>query len=96
MNPLEYSEHLTVDEARAWLRSERLRDFPRITFVPRDSPACFLIDSALVWSVESHVLFPDSCRRRVRELLYFNWRTLKLTDFSVVLEELLPFVIDRW
>merc|ERR1711937_372402 len=33
VHPLQYSAELTIAEATAWLRSEKLRDFPRIAFV---------------------------------------------------------------
>merc|ERR1711937_933066 len=73
VNPLQYSAELTVDEARSWLRSERLRGFPGISFVHRDSPARNVIETALVWSVDAAALFPASCRRRARELHLIQW-----------------------
>ena len=95
VNPLQYSEDLTVDEARSWLCNERLRDFPQIAFVNRGSPACNLIDSALVWSVDAAALFPATCRRRARELLFILWNVKGLKR-SLIVHGLLPFLIDRW
>ena len=94
VNPLQYSEDLTVDEARYWLCSERLRDFPQIAFVNRGSLACDLIKPALVWSVDAAALFPATCRRRARELLFGLWKVQGLERSLIVY--LLPFLIDRW
>ena len=94
VNPLQYSEDLTVDEARSWLCSERLRDFPQIAFVHRGSPACNLIEPALVWSVDAAALFPVACRRRARELLFILWKVEGLERSLIV--TVLPFLIDRW
>jgi FOG: Ankyrin repeat len=73
VNPLQYSEDLTVDEARCWLRSERLRGFPQVAFVGHGSPACDLIEPALVWGEDVAALFPASCRRRARDLVFILW-----------------------
>ena len=95
VNPLQYSEDLTVDEARCWLRSERLRGFPQIAFVNNGSPACLLIDASLVWSEDVAALFPASCLRRARELFFIPWEEKGLKR-AVISKVLLPFVIDRW
>ena len=96
VNPLQYSEDLTVDEARCWLRSERLCSFPRIAFFEHhQSPACSLIEPALVWSKDAAALFPASCRRRARELLFIPWEE-KVLPHSLIVKKLLPFLIDRW
>ena len=95
MNPLQYSEDLSVDEARGWLRSERLRSFPRIAFVHHQSPACNLIEPALVWSRDAAALFPESCRRRAQDLLFIQWQQKELPR-SLIMKMLLPFLIDRW
>ena len=95
LNPLQYSKELTVDEARFWLRSERLRSFPNGAFVHGDSPACNVIKAALVWSVHEAALFPASCRRRARDLLCIRW-TQKGLPQELILNYLLPFLIDRW
>jgi len=95
VNPLQYSEELTVDEARRWLRSERLRSFPHTAFVHQQSPACSLIEPALVWSKDAAALFPASCHRRARELLFIPWQEKGLPH-SLILEKLLPFLINRW
>ena len=95
LNPLQYSEELTVDEARFWLRSERLRSFPNGAFVHGDSPACNVIKAALVWSVHEAALFPASCRRRARELLFIHWQEKGLQP-SMTSRCLIPFLIDRW
>ena len=94
VNPLQYSEDLTVDEARSWLCSERLRDFPQIAFVNRGSPACNLIEPALVWSADAAALLPVACRRRARELLFILWKVEGLKCSLIV--TVLPFLIDRW
>ena len=94
VNPLEYSEDLTVDEARFWLCSERLRDFPQFAFVRRGSPACNLIGAALVWSADAAALFPAACRRRARELVFILWNAEGL-ERSIIVKGLLPFLIDR-
>ena len=89
---MEYSGEFTVEEARFWLKSEKLREFPAIaSFTNRESPACRLIESALVWSRDAAGLFPVSCRRRARELLLIPWPF----RCSLVTEGLLPFAIDR-
>ena len=95
VNPLQYSEDLSLDEARWWLRSERLRGFPQVAFVGHGSPACDLIEPALVWGEDVAALFPASCRRRARELVFIPWEQ---TGFprALILTLLLPFVIDRW
>ena len=50
-DPLDYSAELTVEEARYWLRSERLRELPPPpAFVNRGSPACDAIARADVFS----------------------------------------------
>ena len=95
LNPLQYSQDLTVDEARCWLRSERLRGFQQIEFIHYDSPACSLIKTALVWSVDVAHLFPDSCRRRARELCFIPWERIELPR-SLIMNVIFPFVIDRW
>ena len=96
VNPLQYSEHLTVGEARCWLQSERLRSFPRIVFQHHQSPACDVIEPALVWSRDAAALFPASCRRRARELLFIPWEKEFGLPFNLIMESLLPFLIDRW
>ena len=81
-----------IMKARFWLKSEKLREFPAIaSFTNRESPACRLIESALVWSRDAAGLFPVSCRRRARELLLIPWPF----RCSLVTEGLLPFAIDR-
>ena len=95
LNPLEYNDDLTVDCARYWLRSERLRKFPRFDFIHRGSPAGDLIETALVWSPDAAPLFPASCRQRARELLFIPWQEKGITT-SMVTEILIPYVIDRW
>ena len=64
VNPLQYSKELTIEEARYWLQTEKLRNFPRTAFLNRGSDACNLIESGLVWSAETAALFPGSCRQR--------------------------------
>lgn len=95
VNPLQYSVELTAEEARSWLRSEKLRDFPRFDFLHRGSPACDLIELALVWNRGAASLFPASCRQRARELLLIPWQE-KGMPISMVTEILIPYVIDRW
>ena len=106
LNPLEYSEHLAVDEAKSWLRNERLRNYPRITrmtFIDRDSQACKLIGSALVWSKDVHSLFPASCRSQATEFRVVfcmlnkgRTRARKGELPEETVELLLSLVIDRW
>ena len=95
LNPLEYIEDLSVEGARSWLRSEKLREFPRFDFMHRGSAACDLIEMALVWSPDAAPLFPASCRQRARELLFIPWQEKGITT-SMVTEILIPYVIDRW
>jgi ankyrin repeat protein len=95
VNPLEYSAELTVEEARSWLRSEKLRDFSQGTFVNRGSPACACIESALLWSNDAADLFPASCRRRAKELILIPWRQKQLSH-KIFATMILPFVIDRY
>ena len=95
MNPLQYSEDLTLDEARCLLRSERLRGFPQVAFVGHGSPACELIEPALVWGADVAALFPATCRRRAQELFFIPWEKNGLPR-ALILTRLLPFVIDRW
>ena len=75
--------------------SKKLRDFPRVPFSPGASAACAIIESALVWSEVVADLFPESCRRRVDQLVSIPWHTKKLPK-GVILNYLLPYVIDRW
>ena len=95
VNPLQYSEHLTVDEARCWLRSEQLRSFPQTVFIRHESLAGKLIERALVWSREAAALFPASCRRRAREILFVPWQAKGLPH-DLISKFLIPFLIDRW
>ena len=73
LNPLQYSVELTIKEARHWLQSEKLRDFPQFDFLNHGSATCNFIQSALIWSTEAADLFPPSCRRRARELVLIPW-----------------------
>ena len=86
----------TMVEHDGWMPLHTLLSFPRIEFVNRGSPACELIESALVWrmNAQTHSLFPKSSRRRVVEL-FCVCRQLMLPD-AVVLKKLLPLAIDRW
>ena len=95
VNPLEYNHDLGLKAARSWLRSEKLRDFPRFDFLHRGSPACDLIELALVWNKDVAPLFPASCRQRARELLLIPWQE-KGMPISMVTEILIPYAIDRW
>ena len=95
VNPLQYSAEINVEEVRSWLRSEKLRDFPEVALVNRDSNGCRLVESALVWSGGAADLFPASCRRRAREIVYISWQEKQLSS-AVVATNVLPFVIDRY
>jgi len=95
LNPLQYSGELTIEEARYWLQSEKLRDFPQFAFRSQGSATCSVIQSALVWSAESADLFPPSCRRRARELVLIPWFEKRLGS-EIVTTSLLPLVIDRY
>ena len=95
VNPLQYSEDLTLHEARSWLQSERLRRFPRFEFEHRGTDACDLIESALVWHLTTADLFPKSSRQCVRSILSIPWSSKRLTTNHIVYL-ILPFVIDRW
>jgi hypothetical protein len=92
VNPLQYSGEMTLSEARFLLRSDHLRDFPQIKFEPRGSPTCQLIERALVWSTGVAEYFPGPCRRRAKELLLIRWPL----PSSLVIEQILPLVIDRF
>jgi hypothetical protein len=92
VNPLQYSSELTTEDAQSLLRSEKLRDFPPIpAFVNHGTPACELIESGLVWSSGVAELFPRSCRRRARELLFIRWPL----PSSVLVRQVIPFVVGR-
>ena len=95
VNPVQYSEYLSLQEATAWLRSEMLRDFPPVAFTHRGTPACDRIQSALVWSVDAAALFPAVCRQRARELLFILWKEERL-EHSLIVTGVLPFLVDRW
>jgi hypothetical protein len=95
LNPLQYSVELTMEEARYWLQSEKLRDFPQFDFLNHGSATCNFIQSALVWSKEAADLFPPSCRRRARELVLIPWFEKRLGS-EIVTISLLPLVIDRY
>jgi len=90
-SPLDFD--LSTAEARFWLRSERLRSFPR----PSQSLAGLSL-AASVWSYDCHALFPPSCRRRVRVLLLVmaQRRAPALATPSVLVSDILPCLIDRF
>lgn len=95
VNPLLYSQDFSLHEALYWLRSELLGNFPRIAFDHRGTPACDIIKQGLVWYPDTSGLFPASCKRRARDLIFIPWRRLGLPG-ALPLYHILPFVIDRW